>query len=83
MINNIPDKHISYSYNNNRIQLQILVKQLFEEFLDVVEESDSGREFHPTTISTVRCLQIEPLNVLLKQMRELSGVSNENIIVLK
>jgi hypothetical protein len=61
-----------YEAYNNTIELKGLVKQLFEEFLDVVEESESGTEFHPTTISTVRCLQIEPLAVLLKRMRELS-----------
>lgn len=63
-----------YEEYNNTIELKGLVKQLFEEFLDVVEESDSGTEFHPTTINTVRCLQIEPLAALLKRMRELSGV---------
>jgi len=41
-----------YEAYNNTIELKKLVKQLFEEFLDVVEESDSGTEFHPTPIST-------------------------------
>ena len=61
-----------YDFDRPEEELKKLVKQLFEEFLDVVEESDSGTEFHPTTISTVRCLQIGPLNKLMDRMRELS-----------
>jgi len=68
--------------NNQMVELQSLVKELFEEFLDVIEESDSGIEFHPTTINTVRCLQIEPLFILLKRMRELSGAKLEQSIFL-
>jgi hypothetical protein len=59
--------------SKEREELQMLVKDLFEKFLDTWEESDSGREFHPITISCCRCMKIEPLNILLKRMRELSG----------
>jgi hypothetical protein len=56
----------------DREELKELVKDFFEKFLDTWEESDSGREFHPITISCCRCMKIEPLNILLKRMRELS-----------
>ena len=57
---------------NNTIELKSLVKDFFENYLDTWEESDSGREFHPITISCCRCMKIEPLNILLERMRELS-----------
>ena len=72
----------AYEAYNNTIELKGLVKELFEEHLDVVEESDSGREFHPITISCCRCMKVEPLNILLKRMRELSGANAENTIGL-
>ena len=72
----------AYEAYNNTIELKGLVKELFEEYLDVVEESDSGREFHPITISCCRCMKVEPLNILLKRMRELSGANAENTIGL-
>jgi len=56
----------------DRIELQILVKAFFENYLDTWEESDSGREFHPITISCCRCMKVEPLDKLLTRMRELS-----------
>ena len=58
---------------NDREELQALVKDFFEKFLDTWEESDSGREFHPITISCCRAMKVEPLGILLERMRELSG----------
>ena len=58
---------------NKERELQLLVKDFFEKFLDTWEESDSGREFHPITISCCRAMKVEPLDNLLKRMRELSG----------
>jgi hypothetical protein len=55
------------------LELQILVKELFNAYLNKVEKSDEGREFHPITISCCRSLMVEPLNKLLDKMRELSG----------
>jgi 3'-phosphoadenosine 5'-phosphosulfate sulfotransferase (PAPS reductase)/FAD synthetase len=55
------------------LELQSLVKELFNAYLNKVEESDEGREFHPVTISCCRSLMVEPLNKLLDKMRELSG----------
>jgi hypothetical protein len=54
-------------------QLKDLVKELFDKYLNVVEESDSGYLFNPTTISTCRSLKVKPLNELLEQLRVLSG----------
>ena len=54
-------------------ELETLVKDFFENYLDTWEESDSGREFHPITISCCRCMKVEPLDKLLTRMRELSG----------
>jgi len=71
-----------YEAYNNTIELKSLVKDFFENYLDTWEESDSGREFHPITISCCRCMKIEPLNILLKRMRELSGANAENTIGL-
>jgi len=53
-------------------ELKEAVSKLFSEFLDVVEESDSGREFHPIFISCCRSMKIKPLSTLLKKLRELS-----------
>ena len=58
-------------------ELQILVKSFFEDYLDVQEESDSGRVFNPIHISCVRAMKLEPLYKLLMRMRELSGVKND------
>jgi hypothetical protein len=54
-------------------QLKDLVKELFDKYLNVVEESDSGYLFNPTTITTCRSLKVKPLNELLEKMRALSG----------
>ena len=54
-------------------ELQIIFKSLFEDYLDVQEESDSGRVFNPIHISCVRAMKLEPLYKLLMRMRELSG----------
>lgn len=57
----------------DREELKELVRDFFEKFLDTWEESDSGKEFHPITISCCRAMKIEPLDNLLNRMRELSG----------
>jgi hypothetical protein len=55
-------------------ELQTLVKSFFEDYLNYQEESDSGRVFNPIHISCTRVMMIEPLDKLLKRMKELSGV---------
>ena len=56
-------------------ELKMLVKSFFDDYLDLVEETDSGREFHPIYISCVRALKTEPLRKLLNRMRELANES--------
>lgn len=57
----------------NRMELQSLVKEFFEQYLDTWETSDSGIEFNPITIGCARCMKTKPLNELLNKMRTLSG----------
>lgn len=58
-------------------KMLLLVKEFFEEYLDVVEESDSGRMFNPIQVSCCRAMKIEPLGKLLTEMRALSGARPE------
>jgi 3'-phosphoadenosine 5'-phosphosulfate sulfotransferase (PAPS reductase)/FAD synthetase len=58
-------------------ELQLAVKEFFNKYLNVVEESDGGRLFNPTTIGCCRAMQVEPLGQLLEKMRVLSG-ANKN-----
>lgn len=57
----------------NKDELKELVKTFFNDYLNLVEESDSGRLFHPVTIGSCRVMLMEPLGELLEKMRELSG----------
>jgi hypothetical protein len=54
-------------------ELKATVRSLFEDFLNVREESDSGRVFAPVTLSSCRVMMTEPLSNLLNKMRKLSG----------
>jgi hypothetical protein len=54
-------------------ELKATVRSFFEDFIDIREESDSGRVFAPITISSCRCMMIEPLAEVLAKMRTLSG----------
>lgn len=49
--------------------LKQLVKELFY-YLDMTEESDSGRAFHPTIITSCRVHHQEALSEILKQLKE-------------
>lgn len=42
----------------------------FLSYLDYTEETDSGRVFHPITISSCRVLMSEPLSVVLDALRQ-------------
>ena len=55
------------------LELQRLVKEFFEKYLNLVEESDSGKEFNPIVVSCCRAMMTEPLSNLLDRMAELSG----------
>jgi hypothetical protein len=59
--------------NKENDELKATVRSFFEDFLNVREESDSGRVFAPITISSCRVMMTEPLGNLLNKMRELSG----------
>jgi hypothetical protein len=54
---------------NTEEQLKALVRDFFA-VLDIVEESDSGRIFHPTYISSSRTMDAIRLDKILKQMKE-------------
>lgn len=54
-------------------ELKETVKQFFERFLNVVEESDGGKLFNPTGVSTCRAHKVVPLSNILEKMRKLSG----------
>ena len=58
-------------------ELEELVKSFFEDYLDVQEESDSGRVFNPINISCARAMMIEPLAKLLMRMKELSKAKDK------
>jgi len=52
--------------------LQGLVKEFFDKYLNRIEESDSGTEFSPITLSCCTVMMLEPLNDLLTRMAKLS-----------
>ena len=56
-------------------ELKECVKSFFEDYLNLREESDSGRIVAPITVSCCRAMEIEKLNALLERMRSLSGAS--------
>ena len=58
---------------NQQDELKVLVKSLFKDYLDVVEVSDNGNEFHPIYISCARANKLEPLGKLLNKIKELSN----------
>ena len=49
-------------------QYDVLVKELFR-LLDITEETDDGRVFHPNRISSCRALDAEKLNQVLVHLR--------------
>lgn len=59
-------------------ELKATVRSFFEDFIDIREESDSGRVFAPITISSCRCMMIEPLADVLAKMRTLSGAKKRS-----
>lgn len=63
---------------NEHEELKAAVRSFFEDFIDIREESDSGRVFAPITISSCRCMMIEPLHEVLTKMRTLSGAKKRS-----
>ena len=56
-------------------KLSDLVKE-FLSILDIVEESDNGRQFHPTTIQSCRCMDLSRIGELLNDMKKNTGYTN-------
>lgn len=52
--------------------LAAAVRQFFA-MLDIVEESDSGRVFRPIYLSNSRVMLQEPMENILRQMKEMSS----------
>jgi predicted RNA binding protein with dsRBD fold (UPF0201 family) len=55
------------------MELHECVKSFFEDYLNIREESDSGRIFAPITVSCCRAEKLQELSALLERMRILSG----------
>ena len=51
-------------------KLKELTKEFFK-ILDEVEESESGREFHPVYISSCRVMKTQRLSEIFTDMKEL------------
>lgn len=49
-------------------QYDVLVKELFR-LLDITEETDDGRVFHPNRISSSRALDAEKLEKVLVELK--------------
>ena len=54
-------------------RLMELCRELIE-ILETVEVSDNEREFHPTTISSCRCLTAERLGEIIPEIKRLSEI---------
>lgn len=54
----------------NEGTIKKLLKKFFH-YLDITEESDSGRTFHPTTITSCRAEDGAVINEILKQLKEM------------
>ena len=64
-------------------ELKEAVNDFFTKYLNRVEESDSGRCFHPIYISCCRALMMEPLGQLLERMRVLSDAPPDPLREMK
>ena len=60
-------------------ELRVCVKEFFEKYLNHAEESDSGKMFHPITVSCCRVMMMQPVSDLLHKMCELSGAKPREI----
>jgi 3'-phosphoadenosine 5'-phosphosulfate sulfotransferase (PAPS reductase)/FAD synthetase len=58
-------------YEPSQDTLESAVRELFEKYLDVQEESDSGNMFHPVVITCCRVHKTKPLNELLDKIRNM------------
>lgn len=66
------------AFARERDDLRSLVRSLFQDYLDVTEESElTGREFKPIHISCSRAAKIEPLGRLLVDLRRAAGLPDK------
>ena len=76
MCNNVSvdiDKYRQY------VALEEAVQSFFNDYLNKVEESDSGYLFHPIHIGCCRVMKMKPLGELIEKMRELSGAAEDTL----
>jgi hypothetical protein len=62
-------------HTNEHEELKAAVRSFFNDYLDLREESDSGRVFAPIYISNCRCMTLDPMSELMGKMRKLSGAA--------
>ena len=61
-----------YQEKLDKMDAQQLIQEFFT-YLDYTEETDSGREFHPITISSCRVALSPAMSMLLEKMRNYRG----------
>jgi hypothetical protein len=64
-------------------ELKEAVKEFFNRYLNRVEDSDSGKVFHPVEITCCRALMVQPLCQILERMRVLSGADEDPIYKMR
>ena len=75
----ILEKNIALMREERDAELRVCVKEFFEKYLNYAEESDSGKMFHPITVSCCRVMMMQPVSDLLHKMCELSGAKPREI----
>ena len=65
-----PRIHPCASHAPNHLRLVDLCEELIG-YLEAVEESDSGREFHPTTIASCRCMVNARLEEIIPEIKSI------------
>jgi len=68
---------LSIRVGEQRDMLADLTKQ-FIAILDITEESDSGRLFHPTNITSCRAGDLQKIRELVEALRRASKTTNPN-----
>ena len=63
--------------NSQKLTVLTALTLEFFEILETTEVSDFGRKFHPTTISSCRCMDSARLGEILPRMKELAGQLTE------
>jgi hypothetical protein len=66
-----------FNAERQRDRLADLVKQ-FISILDITEESDGGRSFHPTNITSCRAGDLQKIGGLVEALRRASRTTNPN-----